>query len=121
MLPDLLVERTAARQTVLFVGAGMSQAAGLPRWRGLLRQLLERGRRERVRLRDEHEIGKLIAKPEPSAIDLLGAASLLQKGLQVKLFHLFLREILAGSGTRPTLAHTLAHEVGFAGILTTKL
>lgn len=67
-VPKELATRTAEGETVLFVGAGMSQPE-LPGWSGLLKEMLKWARGESIQL-DFDSIEELIAEN-----DLLLAAA----------------------------------------------
>ena len=51
-VPGDLVDQIARGKGVVFVGAGLSQGAGLPGWPALLRQMLDWSEKQRKRLAD---------------------------------------------------------------------
>jgi formylglycine-generating enzyme required for sulfatase activity len=113
-LPDELVIQTAQGDTVLFVGAGMSQPQ-LPGWRSLLEQMLKWAGRQQISLGDaEDSVRELINQN-----DLLLAAQELRSRLGENNFCQFLRELFRNRDLKPTEAHKLLPSLGFAAILTT--
>src|SRR4030095_12762147 len=59
--PDFLVDRLRKGECILFVGAGLSAAAGLPTWSKLLEDITEWAERERPGAVSADEIQELLA------------------------------------------------------------
>jgi hypothetical protein len=60
--PPALVNYLREGRCILFVGAGLSAAAGLPTWRALLEQILEELRAEGVDPAEETELRELLGR-----------------------------------------------------------
>jgi hypothetical protein len=60
--PEFLVQRLRAGKCILFVGSGLSAAAGLPTWSGLLQDITKWAERERPGAVNVQEIEDLLAK-----------------------------------------------------------
>lgn len=112
LCPPGLISKIRDRNCVLFVGSGLSRAAGLPDWRGLIKALVDHGVAE-GRLMLQEPIEQALSKNE-----FLGAADLVVAGLGVKQFRAGIDKII-----RRPLAITATHEIitriPFRAIITT--
>lgn len=55
-IPPELVKKIANGRAVVFIGAGLSQGAGLPGWPQLLKQMIDWGEDSGVKLDDRKEL-----------------------------------------------------------------
>lgn len=102
---DTLAGRARAHELVVFLGAGVSIAAGLPSWGGLIDQL---ARRSDLTPEQRVDLARLSAPDAAAVIEAaLGAG-----GLQAAL-----REILSGGS--PALAHALVASTRIPEVITT--
>jgi hypothetical protein len=101
-IPDELINKIAHDDAVLFVGAGLSQGAGLPGWRALLEPLADS-----IRL------------PDSQRIDLLKIAWYYERerGRQALLDHIF--EQTDTIGKEPTENHHRLYRLGLRTWVTT--
>lgn len=117
-IPEQLVEAIAEGRGALFVGAGLSQGAGLKGWPGLLRAMLER-LEKRDGPQEEHD--ELIDAIERN--DLLAVAEELRERLGLDEFrHLLSEEIRGAKGSpspTPTDTHRRIHAIPFGALVTT--
>ena len=113
-VPEELTVQTAEGNTVLFVGAGMSQPR-LPGWRDLLSEMLDWAVSQSISLGGEEEaIRDLIGRGK-----LPLAAQLLRERLGEGDFCRFLRRVFRDPSLQPGPVHRLLPQMGFASILTT--
>ena len=112
--PDFLVQRLREGQCILFVGAGLSAAAGLPTWSNLLKGITAWAERERPGTASVDEINQLLAagKLEQVADHLRDVIGL--EGLQRAL-----AERLEIDGRPLPDAHRLITQLPFRAIITT--
>ncbi|HEX8290555.1 MAG TPA: SIR2 family protein, partial [Pyrinomonadaceae bacterium] len=87
--PDFLVKRLQQRKCVLFVGSGLSAAAGLPTWRGLL-----------------EDITGWAERHQPGAVSVADVKALLAKDKFVEVAQ-HLRDVLGPDGLQRALAERL--------------
>jgi NAD-dependent SIR2 family protein deacetylase len=115
-IPKELIERIADGSVPVFIGAGLSQGAGLPGWPNLLEQMMEWGKENNVVFSedDEKELKTYIQQGE-----LLLVAEELRERLGKPAFHQFMREVFQKSKPRPTEAHRLLPAIPFSSVLTT--
>jgi hypothetical protein len=111
-----LLRKAAAGDLVLFIGAGMSQAAGLPGWRELLLAGLKYATEQSIRIgiAGQDEIRRLLSEE-----DFLRAATHLKKALGSRNFADYLYRLCVQPDIKPTAAHRLLQDVRCAAILTT--
>lgn len=114
-IPDELIEQIYRGNTILFVGAGLSAGAGLPRWHELMCQMIDWAEKNNIEL-DEYkeEFLKLIEERE-----FLLVAEELRDSMGNGFFEKFMRSIFRDNTKRPSLAHTILPEIPFAALLTT--
>jgi hypothetical protein len=98
---------------VLFVGAGLSQGAGLLGWVGLLNRILSWYDENGVRLADLADIQRLIEEK-----DLLPAAEAIKDGVNPELFRRALSSIMDDESISPSPTHLLLPTIPFAAVLT---
>lgn len=115
-IPKELIERIADGSVSVFIGAGLSQGAGLPGWPNLLEQMMEWGKENGVDFSkaDEKELKSYIHQG-----DLLWVAEELHERLGKSAFHQFMREVFKKSKPQPTDAHRLLPTIPFSSVLTT--
>lgn len=113
--PAKLVDAVAKGRAVLFAGAGLSLAAGLPTWTGLLDQLASAAATggylspaESAQLRRAVKEGKYLM-----------VADRIRRALGSSDFDRALDEIFRGPGLKPTSLHALIAEIGFSAVVTT--
>jgi hypothetical protein len=112
-VPEELVDQIARGNGVVFVGAGLSQGAGLPGWPGLLRQMLDWSEAHGVNLADRAELEGYIENGE-----LLLVAEEMRERLGKDDFRRFMAEIFRAPGLRPTELHEALVGIPFAAALT---
>jgi len=112
-VPKDLADKINQGNCVLFVGAGLSQGAGLPGWPGLLRQMLDWGEEHGVDLPDRAELEKYIKDGE-----LLLVAEEMRERLGKDDLREFMVGVFRRPGLEPTDAHNLLPQIPFAAALT---
>ncbi len=115
-IPKELIERIADGSVTVFIGAGLSQGAGLPGWPKLLEQMMAWGKDNQVDFSEaeEKELKTSIRKGE-----LLWVAEVLRERMGKPAFHQFMREVFLESEPLPTDAHRLLPAIPFSSVLTT--
>ena len=101
------------RKCVLFVGAGLSRAAGLPDWGSLMRTIVDRTKLESATPEAAQELEALFDRGK-----YIELADQCRELLSPGYFHTLLREIL-GQTTSPTELHRAIVETPYACIVTT--
>jgi hypothetical protein len=118
--PPKLIEAIKERKCALFVGAGLSQGAGLPGWRNLLEQVILRasGSKEEgnkiVRSR-KGQLRKLLEFPH----QYLNLAQELSDLLTPTDFRKILVEIIKEKDVKPSIAHMELTKIPFSLVITT--
>lgn len=112
-IPQELVEQIARGNGVLFVGAGLSQGAGLPGWPELLRKMMAWAEAHGVDMRDKVELEGYIASNE-----LLLVAEEIRDRLGQDDFRRFMAEVFRKPGLKPTDAHKLLPRIPATAALT---
>lgn len=112
-IPLTLVDAVRRNDCVLFVGAGLSQGAGLPGWVGLLNRILSWYDENGVRLADLADIQRLIEEK-----DLLPAAEAIKDGVNPEIFRRALSSIMDDEIISPSPTHLLLPTIPFAAVLT---
>jgi SIR2-like domain len=112
-IPLTLVDAVRRNDCVLFVGAGLSQGAGLPGWVGLLNRILSWYDENGVRLADLADIQRLIEEK-----DLLPAAEAIKDGVNPEIFRRTLSSIMDDESISPSPTHLLLPTIPFAAVLT---
>lgn len=113
-VPRELVEKILSGDCVAFIGAGLSQGAGLPNWPGLLHKMLDWAEAYDIEVSDRKEIEYLISKE-----DYLNVAEELFERFGKDNFRRFMDTIFREPNIKPTKAHVLLAEIPFAAYLTT--
>lgn len=113
-IPTELVERIADGKAALFVGAGLSQGAGLPGWPQLLGEMLSHLEKRGGIQPDRPDLLTAIRQG-----DLLDIAETLRERLRDDEFRRFLRERIQGTQPKPTQTHRLLHRIPFGVQVTT--
>src|SRR5262249_8258816 len=114
--PADLVQRTLSRKCVAVIGSGLSQNAGIPGWRGALKQIVKWASDQGIALADLDEIRKMLEDPSS---DLLMIAADLAEQLERTRYRKALTAVFRPAGARPTAAHECLASIPFAGIVTT--
>src|ERR1700759_3276787 len=112
-IPSTLVDSVRRNDCVLFVGAGLSQGAGLPGWASLLSRILSWYDENGVRLADLADIQKLIEEK-----DLLSAAEAIKDGVNPEIFRPALSSIMDDESLSPSQTHLLLPTIPFSAVLT---
>jgi hypothetical protein len=112
-IPSTLVDAVRRNDCVLFVGAGLSQGAGLPGWASLLSRILSWYEENSVRLADLADIQKLIEEK-----DLLPAAEAIKDGVNPEIFRRALSSIMDDENLSPSQTHLLLPTIPFSAVLT---
>jgi hypothetical protein len=113
-IPTDLVEAVARGNAVAFVGAGLSQAAGLPGWATAVKQLVEWGPSRGFPLSHKSDLSALIAKGE-----LLLVVDDLRETYGWQAFHEALLSVFDRPNLQPTDTHLLITQIPFRAVLTT--
>lgn len=116
-VPDDLVTEIKGSELskcIVFVGAGLSQGAGLPGWRKLLHLMLDWAGDHRVDMSDRAELENCINEGK-----LLMVAEEMRGRLRKDDFRRFMVEKFRKPNPEPTEAHKLIPEIPFAAALTT--
>ena len=112
-VPRDLVDQIARGRGIAFIGAGLSQAAGLPGCPDLLRQMPTWSEEHGRELADRAELERYI---DDGA--LLLVAEEMRERLEKDDFRRFMAEIFRKPGLNPTPAHMLLPQIPFAAALT---
>lgn len=112
-IPYDLAQRIANGRGVAFVGAGLSQGAGLPGWVELLQQMLKWAQIHGVALDDYTELQTYIEENK-----LLLVAEEMRERLGKERFRQFIAEVFRNIEITPTETHKLLPDIPFTAILT---
>lgn len=112
VIPQALVRQIARGGCVLFLGSGVSYAAGLPSWQKMLEELLERVKDEQGELPNYDEIAQLIQDK-----NFLRAARAIKAVAGIDTIGMYFGERFANK--RPTDVHKKICSIGFRRVLTT--
>lgn len=110
-LPDDLVQAVRARKCILFVGAGLSTAAGYPNWSELLETLVAAAKR--VPNTRTEGLEKYV-----EARDYLTLAEFARSRLGVHQYAQILKQTL-NRPVKPSAAHELIAKTDYRGLITT--
>ena len=113
-IPTELVAQIADGRAALFVGAGLSQGAGLPGWPQLLREMLTHLEKRDGIQPDQQDLLTAIQQG-----DLLAIAETLRERLRDDEFRRFLQDRIQGTRPKPTQAHRLLQRIPFGVQVTT--
>jgi len=123
VVPAELVEACQKGECVVFAGADLNKAAGLPTWQEFVQGLLQWAMENKI-LDPSLEISYREALQSGQA-DLVadGVASAVQAGDNPArdLLLKYLQDVFRKSSAQPTPAHHLLKQIGFSGALTTNL
>jgi WD40 repeat protein len=115
LIPPGLLKAVRSGDCVLFVGAGLSIAAGLPSWPELLKDMLSHCLDNRIDLLGrKKELERGIKQGE-----LIATAQSLRELMGERAFLAFLKDRFYRPDVRPTENHLLLPTIPFAGVLTT--
>jgi hypothetical protein len=112
-IPPMLIDAVRRRECVLFVGAGLSQAAGLPGWKGLFSHIFKWCDRNGITIADREALEELIRQG-----NLLLAAGIIKDDLGEELFRRLLVDIFDDPNFSPTATHMLLPKIPFTAVLT---
>ncbi len=112
-IPSGLLDKIANGNCVMFVGAGLSQGAGLPGWPQTLRQMITWGADHGVDVSGRRELERLIKNN-----DLLTVAEEMRERMGKERFREFMSEVFRKPGLQPTPAHMLLPKIPFSAVLT---
>jgi pimeloyl-ACP methyl ester carboxylesterase len=112
--PDFLVNRLQETQCILFVGSGLSAAAGLPTWRGLLEDITGWAERHRPGAVSVAEVETLLAKDK-----FMEVAQHLRDSLGLEDLQRALAERLDVENRTLPAVHKLIAQLPFRAIVTT--
>ncbi len=113
-IPEHLIHQIAKGQAVAFVGAGLSQGAGLPGWVQLLWQMLDWGEKNSITLNDRAELEDCINDG-----DLLTVAEEMRERFGRAAFHQFMVDKIRMPKPMPAPTHRLLPGIPFSAVLTT--
>jgi hypothetical protein len=112
-VPTDLIKQIKDGNCVVFVGAGLSQGAGLPNWTGLLHRMIDWAAEHGVDMSDRAELESYIGEGK-----LLMVAEEMRERLVDDDFRRFMVETFRGPGLEPTDAHELIPGIKFCAALT---
>jgi hypothetical protein len=112
-IPKHLVDQIVAHNCVLFVGAGLSQGAGLPSWPSLLQRMMDWAAEHGVNMADRAELDKYLKEK-----DLLLLADEMRERLGGEHFRAFMVDVFRRPDLRPTNIHRLLPTIPFIAALT---
>src|SRR5882672_1128505 len=112
-IPPPLVQAIRQGDCVLFVGAGLSQAAGLPGWKGLFQRIFTWCDQNDFCVPEQEALDDLIVKG-----DLLLAAEMLKEAIGLETFRRILVDIFDDPEIHPTATHMLLPKIGFSAVCT---
>lgn len=113
-IPEALVECIASGNAAVFVGAGLSQGAGLPGWPALLIGMLEPLEQRDGPQGDRDDLLAAIDKG-----DMLVVAEELRERLDSNEFRRFVKDRILGPAPKPTPVHRLLVGIPFGVQITT--
>ena len=109
----MLVEAVRRRDCVLFVGAGLSQAADLPGGKGLFTRMFNWCEQNGFPISKRDSIEDLIGKG-----NLLLAAGAIKDDIGPEMFRRLLEDVFDDPNVLPTATHMLLPKIPFAAVLT---
>jgi hypothetical protein len=112
-IPGELLDKISSGNCVLFVGAGLSQGAGLPGWPQTLRQMIAWGADHGVDVSGQRELERLIKNN-----DLLTVAEEMRERMGKEKFREFMSQTFRKPGLQPTPTHMLLPRIPFVAALT---
>ncbi len=112
-IPPELIEQIRCGNAVLFVGAGLSQGAGLPGWPELLRQMMAWAETHGIDMHDRAELEGYVTDNK-----LLLVAEEMRDRLGQENFHRFMTKVFLKPDLKPTDAHKILPQIPFAAALT---
>lgn len=112
--PKKLISDICKGKAVVFVGSGLSQAAGLPSWKGLLERMLQWCDENGIHVDNRLELPDLIRKKE-----YLTVADQLEEALRENNLRDCLNSIFNDQPYSPTDTHFVLTRMPFAAALTT--
>jgi WD40 repeat protein len=112
-IPGDLVKKIADGNCVVFVGSGLSIAAGLPGWPDLLRQMIRWAEEHGKEMSDRADLEKDIDNNK-----LLDVAEEMRERLGENDFRQFMVEVFCNPDLGPVEAHELLTEIPFSAVIT---
>ncbi|MFC1716095.1 SIR2 family protein, partial [Candidatus Poribacteria bacterium] len=113
-IPEGLIEQIRNGNCVVFVGAGLSQGAGLPGWPDLLRRMIVWAERHGKAISDRAELEESIKEG-----DLLLVAEEMHEQMGADDFCAFMEEVFLDQNIKPTESHRHLARIPFAASVTT--
>lgn len=112
-VPSELIEKISQDKCVVYVGAGLSMGAGLPRWQTLLERMIEWSLNHGISFSNKTDLEKMIGEGK-----FLKVANIIVKKMGNQRFGEFLISVFRKPGLKPTEAHFLLAEIPFTSVLT---
>ena len=113
-IPPGLIRAIQSRRCVLFIGAGVSQASGLPGWKPLLSDLVSWCKSEKITLSRKTSINQSLKKNE-----LLEVAEEIKSQIGAENLRCYLGKVFHNPAIIPSRSHEILAEIPFAGRITT--
>ena len=113
-IPDELIAKIKSRDCALFIGSGLSIAAGMPTWEGLLKLMIRECRKGSLPAEDERELLILLHRG-----DYLDVAEYCRHQLGEKNFKDFMAQVFYRRKYNLTANHLLLYQIPFSCIVTT--
>lgn len=113
-IPPELIRAIQSRRCVVFIGAGVSQASGLPGWKSLLSDLINWCKSEKIVLSKKTVINQSLKKNE-----LLEVAEEIKSQIGGENLRRYLSEVFHDPLIRPSKSQEILAEIPFAGRVTT--
>src|SRR5260370_25955114 len=112
-IPNDLIQKISSGDCVVFIGAGLSRAAGLPDWSHLLKQMIVWSESNGINLPHKGDIESAINEKK----FLMAAEELIEQMGNEKFRH-FMSAIFRSPGLKPTATHELLTQIPFVSALT---
>ncbi len=113
-IPTGLIDALLNQKCVVFVGAGLSRATGVPDWKRLVINLLDWAERHAVAVPDRADLEQAVAENK-----LLEVVQEMRELLGKEKFRQFMTNVFRHPGVRPTENHLLLSRIPFAAAVTT--
>jgi hypothetical protein len=107
--PDDLIAQIARQNCVVFVGAGLSEGAGLPGWSKLLHQMISWCESHNIDLSNKADIENLLDEKK----DMLAAADVLRAKMGDDNYRQFMEEVFLRPDLKPAEVHRILSRIPF--------
>ena len=114
IIPDELVVQVARQNSIVFVGAGLSVALGLPTWAQLVPMMMEWCERHGVNLPNKADIEHL----HNVKSDAIIAANALRRNMGENKYRQFFADVFLRPDLKPTEVHQALARLPFVGMTT---